>query len=127
LSSKEIVIYKLKNIFPADILNKLRDSKKQFHGLSIVRCIDANSKMRKLLLDDFALGVIDPSKSGKSILVRNMFGSNTNCDNEIRPADLYNHRMNDQFRVVDFAHMTSVFDYVRNCFTCSALTEFREI
>ncbi len=52
-------------------------------------------------------------------ILQNMFGFNTNPDKEIRTKDLGNYRVNDQFRVVDFPHMTAVSDYIRNCFTCN--------
>ncbi|CAF3338159.1 unnamed protein product [Rotaria socialis] len=75
--------------------------------------------MRTLLSQDFALGVIGPGKSGKSTLVRELFGFDTNQDKEKRTEDLHSYRVNDDFRVVDFPHMTAVFDSVRNCFTCN--------
>ncbi len=55
-----------------------------------MKCIDANFQIRKLLSQDFALGVIGPGKSGKLTLLQNMFEFNTNPDKEIRTEDLRN-------------------------------------
>jgi GTP-binding protein EngB required for normal cell division len=118
LSSKEHVFDDWKTIFP-DLLSKFKDREKQNHCLSIMKCIDANFQMRKLLSKDFTLGVVGHGKNGKSTILKNMFGFNTNPDKEIRTEDLHSYRVNDEFRVVDFPHMTSVFDYVTNCFTCN--------
>jgi GTP-binding protein EngB required for normal cell division len=119
LRNEEHFFAQWKNIFPNGVLNKLQSLDQQRHCLSIMKCIDANFQMRKLLSKDFALGVIGPGKSGKSTILQNMFGFNTNPDKEIRTEDLHCYRVNEDFRVIDFPHMTSVFDDVKNCFTCN--------
>jgi GTP-binding protein EngB required for normal cell division len=119
LPNKEHIFAEWKNIFPGGVLNELQNRENQDCCLSIMKCIDANFQMRKLLSKDFALGVIGPGKSGKSTLLQNMFGFDTKPHKEDRTLDLRSYRVNEDFRVVDFPHMTSVFDYVKNCFTCN--------
>ena len=118
-TNKEHLFDEWKTLFPVGLLNKIQDRQKQQHCMSILKCIDANFQMRTFLSQDFALGVIGPGKSGKSTLINQMFGFDTNPDKEIRTEDLTSYRVNDHFRVVDFPHMTSVFDSVRNCFICN--------
>ncbi|CAF1234651.1 unnamed protein product [Didymodactylos carnosus] len=107
------------NFFPCGVLKELNTYEKRKHCLTIVKCINANFQMRTLLTQDFAVGVVGPGKTGKSKLVKGMFGFDTNPDKNVRTTDLCSYRVTDEFRIVDFPHLTAVVDAVKNCFICN--------
>ena len=88
LPTKQHIYDEWKNIFPGDVLNNLLNREKQLYSLSIIKCINANFQIRRLLSEDFAVRVNGPEKIRKSTFLQNMFGFNTYPDKEDRTKDL---------------------------------------
>ncbi|CAF4395228.1 unnamed protein product [Rotaria sp. Silwood2] len=117
-SNHDYIIANWSKFFPKTNLISSTDQAVIQCMLNLVKCVDAHYQLRKLLSEDFAVGIVGGGKTGKSQLIARMFGFPTHPDLNERTLKMTSYRISKEFRIVDFPHMNSSIDVVKRCFTC---------
>eukprot|EP00808_Paulinella_micropora_P003226 g63210.t1 len=89
------------------------------HCIRVLETIHAHYRMREILSQDVGLGVVGGGKTGKSTFLESMFGCKTNPHPKDRTLDLRTFRIHDNFFVVDFPHMNSAMEKLKECYSAN--------
>jgi len=111
-----------KSYFPVAPLSLVSDGGLRERTLRALECISRLCRMRTLLGEELAIGVVGAGKVGKSSAVRSLFGFDSHPSNHVRTTDLKAFPVTGlqrRFAVFDFPHVTSQIESVRHCLMCN--------
>jgi GTP-binding protein EngB required for normal cell division len=101
--------------FPNGTLSYVIEESKQ-DVLNSITAVMKNYELRKNLSYDCTIGVVGVGKSGKSTLVKNLFGFDTKPHHVDRTITIQPFEIEDSIHVIDFPHSTSRYQSIRSNF-----------